>query len=146
MALTRWQPFQELINLSNAMDRLFDDRFLRPLRIAEGMAMAVPMDVYEANDKYVVEAALPGANAEDVDISIQGNTVTISGNLPVVEDEGRTYLLRERVGGKFTRTLTLPVEADVNKVEATFRDGVLHVELPKAPAYQTKTSAIKSGR
>lgn len=144
MAITRWEPFREVATLRNAMDRLFDDRFFQPLRSFEGLNFGVPMDVYEEADKYVVEATLPGLRAEDVDISLQGTTLTISGEIPYVETDNRNYLLRERMGGRFSRSITLPVEVQSDSVEAVFHDGVLHLTLPKSPAHQPKKIAVRA--
>ncbi|MHB1132161.1 MAG: Hsp20/alpha crystallin family protein [Chloroflexota bacterium] len=148
MAIVRWDPFRELNYLSRTMDRLFDDRFWRPLRAADmgqDTLVGVPVDVYEEADRYVVEASLPGLKSEDLDVSVQGGTVTIAGELPEVAQEGRSYLLRERLGGRFTRTITLPVEIDADKVEARFADGVLHLSLAKAAQFQPKKIAIQAG-
>ena len=144
MAITRWEPFREVATLRNAMDRLFYERFFQPLRSFEGLNFGVPMDVYEEADKYVVEATLPGLRAEDVDISLQGTTLTISGEIPYVEPENRNYLLRERMGGRFSRSITLPVEVQSDSVEAIFHDGVLHLTLPKSPAYQPKKITVRA--
>ena len=147
MALTRWQPFQEMAALRNAMDRLFEESFGRPLRLAETVGVFLPLDLYEEADKYVVEVSLPGVRPEDVEISLRGNALTISGKLPAGEEaKGRTYLLRERASGEFTRTITLPVEVDSDKVEAVSENGVLRLSLPKAPSYQPKRIAIKASR
>ncbi len=104
------------------------------------------MDVYEEGNNYVVDATLPGVKPEDVDISLQGSTLTIRGSVANPrQKEGRNYLLREISSGEFTRTITLPAELDANNVDATFSHGVLHLTLPKAPAYQSKRIQIKSG-
>lgn len=148
MALMRWDPFREMTELTRAMDRLFDNTFVGPFRWSnwtQEAIIGVPVDVYEEADKYVLEASLPGLKAKDVDVSVQGSTVTISGQLPPVQQEGRNYLLRERLGGRFTRTITLPVEIDADKVEARFHDGVLHLSLTKAAQFQPKKIAIKAG-
>ena len=141
--MTRWDPFRDMVGWANAMDRLFADRAFRPVRWTEEVSLWVPLDVYEDGDKYVVEAVLPGLKPEDVNVSVQGNTLTVSGEL--TQEANRNYLLRERSNGKFARTLALPVEVDADKVEATFADGVLHLSLPKAPAYQARKIAIKAG-
>lgn len=144
MAVVRWEPFQELNTLRNLMDRLFDDRFYRPFRWSEEALLSVPLDVYEEDDKYVVEVALPGVRPAEVELSVHGNTLTIGGTLGAGEEEKRNYLLRERAHGKFSRTLTLPAELDADKVEARAADGVLRIALPKAAKYQPRKIAIKS--
>lgn len=144
MSLTRWEPFREMATLRNAMDRLFEESFPRSFRWFEGMGVGVPMDVYEEEGKYVVEVALPGVRPDDVDVSLRNNTLTVTGKIVAPEGKGRTYLLQERGTGEFTRTVSLPAEIDADKVQATFEHGVLHLDLPKTPAYQPKRISIKT--
>ena len=147
-AITRWNPNRELASLRDVVDRLFDDSFFRPFRLLDGwtsFGSGPSMDIYEEGDNYVLDAALPGVKPEDVEISLQGNTLTVKGKMPEEQaQEGRNYLVREIVGGEFVRTVTLPVEVDADKVNATFEHGMLHLVLPKAPAYQAKRIQIKT--
>lgn len=150
-ALTRWNPNRELTSMRDVVDRLFDDGFFRPFRLfgdlGTGFGTGISMDIYEDGDNYVVEAALPGVNPEDVDITLQRNTVSIKGRLPETQaQEGRNYLLRELSGGEFVRTVTLPVEVNADQVNATFKHGMLHLILPKAAAYQAKRIQVKSSK
>ncbi len=148
MALTLWDPFREVANLSRVMDRLFEDRLLPTYRWGEWTCeqiVGLPLDVSEETDKYVVEASLPGVKPADVEVSVQGNTLTISGTFNQARQEGRNYLLRERSRGKFARALTLPAEVEAGKVEARFADGILQLTLPKAPQYQARKIAVKAG-
>jgi HSP20 family protein len=140
----RWQPWQEVATLRNAMDRLFDDRYVQPWRVSEAAGACVALDVYEEADKYVVEAALPGVKPAEVEVSLKENTLTISGNIAPAEEKGRSYLLKERPLGKFVRTVALPVEVQSDKVEATFTDGLLRLALPKAPVHQARRIPIKA--
>ena len=142
-ALARWDPLREMTSLRQAMDRLLEESFVQPSRIFGGMLPGIAVDVYEAADKYVVEAALPGTKPEDVSVSVQGNTLTISGRIPLSEDKDRNYLLRERAGGEFTRTFTLPAEIETDSAQASFSDGILTLTLPKAAAYQAKRIPIR---
>ena len=83
-ALTRWNPVREISTMRDVMDRLFDENFFRPYRLFEGLIgtrSSLAMDLYEEEDKYVLDAALPGVNPGDVDISLQGNTLTIKGKV-----------------------------------------------------------------
>lgn len=149
--LTRWNPAREITSMREVMDRLFNDNFFRPYRqlqeFGAGFGLGLSMDIFEEGDKYVVEAALPGMKPEDVDISLQGNTLTIKGRLPESQvQEGRNYLLKELSGGEFVRTVTLPAEVNADQVDATFESGMLHLVLPKTPAYQSKRIEVRSGK
>lgn len=153
MGITRWQPFGEMQAFRNMMDRLFEDSFSRPWRTFDISTMgSMPLDVYEEADKYVVEAALPGVRSQDVDVQVQGNTVTISGHIGDNQQQNqpqgqgqqnRNYLMRERIGGQFSRSVTLPLEIDTDKCEASFEHGVLRLTLPKTPTHQPKHIQIQ---
>ena len=148
MGMTRWQSFGEMAHFRNMMDRLFDESFSRPFRFFDSPVGGLPLDVYEESDKYVVEAGLPGVKAGDVDVQLQGNTLTINGRISQTHEQqgDRNYLVRERLGGQFTRSVTLPVEVDTEKCEASFENGVLRLVLPKTPAHQPKRIQIRSGQ
>ncbi len=148
MTISRWDPFRELVNLREAMDRLFEDAFVVPRR-TELRAEAIyrlPVDVYETGDEYVVEAVIPGIPVDKINIEFRDNTLYISGELPYVEHEGATYHLRERWYGRFQRTLTFPTAIDTNKIEATLENGVLRVHLPKAAEARPKQIRVKAVR
>ena len=103
------------------------------------------MNITEGKDNYYVRAELPGFEAEDMDISVTGDTLSISGErkLPV-EDEKARYHRREREAGRFSRIISLPAQMDTGKVEAHCTDGVLTVILPKAEAAKPKQIAVKT--
>ena len=144
--IMRWDPFREIAELREAMDRLFDRGFARPWRLltwdtGEGF---FPVDLYETDDEVVVKASLPGLKPEDVHISVSGDALTIKGETQEEEEEkGPNYYRQERRHGVFQRVLTLPVRVDADKAEATFENGVLNLHLPKAPELRPKTIEVK---
>lgn len=145
--LSPWRQARPATTFRDVVDRMFDESFFGPSWLSSGIGTGFTMDVYEEGNNYVVDATLPGVKPEDVDISLQGNTLTIRGSVANPgQKEGRHYLLQEITGGEFTRTISLPAEIDANNVDATFNHGVLHLILPKAPAYQSKRIQIKAGR
>ncbi|HLH21927.1 MAG TPA: Hsp20/alpha crystallin family protein [Chloroflexota bacterium] len=144
MALARWDPFADFVPLRDAMARLFESSFITPGLIGGGIASAVPMDVYAEGDNYVVEAALPGLNPEALNVSVLGNEVTISGEYPQIP-ESRQYLFRERRGGRFERTITLPAALDADKVEAHYEHGLLRLVVPKAESARPRRIALTAG-
>ncbi|HEX2625585.1 MAG TPA: Hsp20/alpha crystallin family protein [Candidatus Limnocylindrales bacterium] len=139
----RPSPFGEMITLRQAMDRLFDDDY-RPFRFLSGGldGPGLPLDVTTDNDKLTIEAALPGVSPEDVDITIENGTVTISGKTATERsgDEG-SYLVQEIRRGSFSRSVTLPTGLEADKATASFENGVLRLEVPKAE--QVKPRQIK---
>jgi len=139
----RPSPFGEILTLRQAMDRLFDDDY-RPFRWLSGGfdGPGLPLDVTTDADKLTIEAALPGVSPEDVDITIENGTVTISGKTATERsgDEG-SYLVQEIRRGSFSRSVTLPTGLEADKATASFENGVLKLEIPKAE--QVKPRQIK---
>ena len=145
--ITRFDPFGEMVTLRQAMDRLFEDSFVSPLtlRTFNGEAAAPALDVHQTPDEIVVTAALPGLKAEDVDITITGQTLSIRGEFTADEEIGRDqYLYRERRFGTFHRQLQLPVRVQGDAASATFEDGVLRLSIPKAEEVKPRQVQIKA--
>jgi HSP20 family protein len=146
MAITRWDPFQDAVSLRGAMDRLFEQSFVRPNGYGfSDRAYTPPMDVYVDDDDFVVEMALPGLAPDAVNISVLGNQVTISGEYAAAP-EGRQYLLRERTGGGFERTVTLPTAINSERVEAHYEHGLLRLTVPKAETAKPKRISLNAGK
>ena len=142
MTIARWEPFQGTLPLRDAMNRLFDESFLRSGAV--GAATPVPMDVYAEGENYVIEATVPGLAPDAINVTVLGNQVTISGEYPAAA-EGRQYLFRERAGGRFERTVTLGTDLDADKVQAHYEHGVLQLVIPKAESARPKRIEIGSG-
>ena len=148
--ITRYDPLGEMVSLRSAMDRLFEDSFVSPLtwRTINGAADTVtpPIDVHETPDELVVTAALPGMNAEDVEITMTGQTLTLRGEFKADEEISRDqYLYRERRFGSFSRSVQLPVRVQGERAEATFTDGVLTLRIPKAEEVKPRQIRITAG-
>ncbi|MFW6114680.1 MAG: Hsp20/alpha crystallin family protein [Thermodesulfobacteriota bacterium] len=137
-------PFDELDRMRREMDRL-SEAFTGPL-FREPISGVFPlMNVTEDSDNYYVRAELPGIRAEDLNISIAGNSLTVSGERSIpAENEKARYHRREREAGKFSRVVSLPSAVDTAKVEAGCADGVLTVVLPKSEAAKPKQIAVKT--
>jgi HSP20 family protein len=143
--VTRWNPVREMITLREAMDQLFNESYLRNRHQNGGAAWQLPLDAYANEDAIVLTADVPGLKPEELEVTLEGDTLTIRGELKN-RDEQRNYVLRERPTGRFERTLTINTPIDASKVEATFTDGVLTLTLPKAEAVkpkQIKVNALK---
>jgi HSP20 family protein len=147
--LTRYDPFNEMITLRQAMDRLFEDSFVSPFtwRSLEGESGVTPaLDVHQTADEIVVTAALPGVKPNDVDITLTGQTLQIRGEFKSDEKVDKDqYLYRERRYGTFSRQLQLPVRVSGDKIEATFDNGVLTLRMPKADEVKPRQIQIKAG-
>lgn len=141
--LTRWEPVREMMTLREAMDRLFDDAFTRPLS-PSGVSLAPALDLYQTNDDVVLKAALPGIKPEDVQITVTSDVLTLRGETRQENDaEEAAYQIRERRFGLFERSVMLPTEVQTEKARADFENGVLTISLPKAEAVKPKTVTIK---
>jgi HSP20 family protein len=129
-----------LAKLHNEMDDLFDSFFRGLDRPFAGYKAWPAIDVAEEEDAIVVRAEVPGCKSGDVDISIYGNTLTISGEKKMSEEKKeKGYYHMESSYGSFRRELTLPTDVDQDKIDASCKDGVLSIKLPKAE----KTKAVK---
>ncbi|RMD64112.1 Hsp20/alpha crystallin family protein [Candidatus Parcubacteria bacterium] len=145
MTLMRWEPFRELITLREAMDRLFDEAFTRPLSLFEGWGSLPLVDMYQTDNEVVVKATLPGVKPEDLQITVTGDVLTIKGEVKQEEEvKNATYHLRERRYGTFARSIPLPVPVVADKAHAEFENGILTLTLPKAEEVRPKTITVKA--
>jgi HSP20 family protein len=146
MAIERWHPFTELMSLRQAMDKLFEDSFVRPSRALTALGeVTVPaLDIYQTPSEVVVKATLPGVKPEDVSIDITGETLTIKGGTKAEEEvKKEDYLYQERRYGVFSRSVVLPSGLKTDKAEATIDDGVLTLTIPKAEEVKPKAIKVK---
>jgi len=136
----------EFVSLRNAMDQLMSESFLAgPSRTiwsraggnGQNVAQApLPLDVYATNDAFVITAAAPGLRPEDLELTVNRNTIILSGRIANVaeseEAQGATWYVHELWHGRFQRAVTPPFEVDASRAEANFENGILRVWLPKA--------------
>ncbi len=140
-----WDPITDLVTMQQAMDRLFDDAYQRrgpAWRQSERVA-ALPLDVYSTSNELIVQASVPGLNPDDVEITIEGDTLTIRGEAKSPLDNVE-YHIQERQFGPFSRTLTLNVPVQADQAEAVFDKGVLTLTIPKAEEIRPKVIKVKS--
>lgn len=145
--LVRWEPFRDLISLRQAMDRAFEESFIRPRVgwLAPLGAGALAVDMYETDQDVVIKSSVPGVKAEDLDITITGDTLTIKGETKTEEKvEKANYIRQERRYGAFCRSLTLPTTIVAENAKAEFENGVLTLTLPKAEEVKPKTIKVKA--
>ena len=141
--LSPFTPFREMLTLREAMDRLFDESFVRGATSANGYGLA--LDVQQDNDNYVVRANVPGLRPEDLQIEVVDNTVTVRGEVKSERKEEKdNYLLQERRYGQFSRSISLPTSVNAARAEATIEQGVLTLRVPKAEEAKPKAITIKA--
>ncbi len=143
--LSRWDPLREMITMRQAVDRMLDEAFARGTETRGTGAWLLPMDAYITDEAIVIRADVPGLKPEEIDITLEGDTLTIRGEIKREGENQRKYVLLERPTGKFERTLTINTPIDHDRVEATFKDGVLTLTLPKAEAVKPRQITVKAG-
>jgi len=149
--LTMWDPFGNT-PLRQAMDRLFEDAWVRPWNLA-GLGNAgqgnqgFALDFHETGDDYVLTASLPGVRPEDVEITTHGNVLTINAESKMEEGDAKdkNYHTRERFYGRYSRQMALPSDVNTDGVEARMENGVLHLRLPKAETAKPRRIEIQGG-
>ncbi len=141
--LIRWEPMREMMTLREAMDRLFDDAFTRPFGLASAAMPAV--DMYQTDNEVVVRAAIPGMKAEDVQISVTGEVLTLKGEVAQKDEtKEKAWHIREQRWGAFERTILLPVDVDADKAKAEFENGIVTITLPKSQQSRPKMITVKA--
>jgi HSP20 family protein len=141
-AITPWRPFRDLEELR----RTFDDFWPMIRRFPMGAVEYIPaIDMYEKDNKYMVKVELPGLKEEDVDVSVVGDRLTIKGEKKTESEvKEEDYYRSERTYGSFFRSLDLPADADCEKIEANYENGVLEVAIPKMAAVKPKKVAVSA--
>jgi HSP20 family protein len=145
----RPSPFGELVSLRQAMDRLFEDSFVRPAWTSRGLAFgegaSLPLDVTRDANALHVEAALPGVKPEDVQITVENGTLTIaaeSHDERLEKNEQGEILVQEIRRGSVSRSVTLPAGLEPEKANATFENGVLRLDIPIAETVKPRQIRI----
>ncbi|HZP95561.1 MAG TPA: Hsp20/alpha crystallin family protein [Candidatus Limnocylindria bacterium] len=137
-------PLREFVSLRDAIDRLFEDSFIRPPMLFDGSTVAFSADLYETPEAYVLKAALPGMKPEDITVDATAGMVTIKGEYKEAkETKAENYLRKELRTGAFHRAFELPLSIEPAKVEAKLKDGVLEVALPKAEVVKPKQVKVR---
>jgi HSP20 family protein len=147
-SIDRWDPFRDLVSIQDELNRLFGRTFVgsETTRPSAGGTWMPSMDVFETDDRIVAELELPGIEPEEVDVSVEDSTLTVSGSREFTNELKEENVHRvERRYGAFTRSITLPQTADTERVEAKFDKGVLRVEVPKVERAKPKRIEIKAG-
>lgn len=145
MALVQWNPWTELETFKHHFNRLFDTPMSNPFGNGDSALWMPRLDIQETDSAYVVEADLPGMAIEDIDVQIDGTTLSITGERKAEKThEAGSATHSERVFGRFRRVFTLPAAVKVDEVDAKYTNGVLTVTVPKSEAARTKRIAIQA--
>jgi len=148
MAIVRWRPMRDMMNVQDEMNRLFDRFFGKELwdedEQLSQMNWFPVVDIKENKDEFAVFAELPGMNKEDVHITFSDGKLVIEGERKKEQEEKEANYHRvERSYGKFCRTFQLPSGIQANKIAADFKDGILKIKLPKSEEVKPKEIEVK---
>jgi HSP20 family protein len=145
MAITRFDPFRDFAALQHRMNRLFGDAYLRDEDVSHQGTWAPPVDIFETETHdVVIKAELPDMTREDIDVTVENNTLTLRGTKkPPVDVKDEQYRRIERHYGTFSRSFTLPTSVDASKVSAEYKHGVLTVKLPYREEARPRTINVE---
>lgn len=140
--LSRWEPFNDMLKLSTAMDQLFSTAFVPTVGRS---TQTLSIDVVEREDVFTVQAVVPGINPDDLDITVSDHTLTIKGEWKQPEfPKGTTFHLHERSTGRFERTIQFPLPLNGDNVQAQYEHGILTLNLPKAEQAKPRRISVQS--
>jgi HSP20 family protein len=142
--LVRWSPFQEMVRMQDVFDRLFEENAYRPWGLArrEDIVGSIPVDIYETAEGYVVKATMPGVKPENIDITFEGGVLTVRGEVHEEKEVEGECLCQERRYGKFARSVSLPGDVVADKINASLKDGLLTLQIPKAEEVKPKKISV----
>jgi len=148
--IVRFDPFEDLTRLQREMNRLFDDTFVASPRQSRREGVAAPIwapavDVAEDANEIILRSELPGVKQDDLDIELTNDTLTIRGEKKFDDEEKKgNYIRIERAYGAFQRSFNLGVPVQQDKINASFKDGVLTVRIPKSEDTKPKKVLVKT--
>jgi HSP20 family protein len=144
MSMVRWDPFQELSEMRERLNRLYGERRVEERGKPPLATWAPAVDIQETDKDYVIQADLPDVKKENIKVQLQDGVLTIEGVRKSEKDEtGRTFHRIEREYGQFMRRFAVPTEIDAAKIVAEFKDGVLNVKMPKSAPATPKAIDVK---
>jgi len=144
MVLQRWDPFRDLRQMEDTVNRLWRGFGGSPSYREGAEDWNILIDVVQKKDDIVVKASLPGVKPEGINVAVEDNVLTLrTERKPEIEGEDAAYLIQERPTGSFYRALRLPDTVDTNKIESHYENGVLTITLPKAEEKKKKQIQIK---
>ena len=142
--LTRYNPFNEVVSLREAMDRLFEDSVISPRLSGNFGARGVAANLFETQDGFILQVPMPGVKPEDVEITAQQDTLTLKWETKHQVPEGATAHWHGFQSGQFQQAFTLPAPINAERAEASATDGVLTLSLPKAEHAKARTLKVNA--
>ena len=158
--ITRYDPFREALTLRNAMDQLFAQSFVKPQWINDSQSTLTPMDVCETDNGYEVNVVLPGVKPEDIELTVQQNTLMVKGHYsyqnqhhnkhpeqgkPQQQEQHQSWLMREIGTGTFERTITFPKPINAENIQTNYENGMLFIVVPISEESRPRRINISGG-
>lgn len=140
--MTRYNPFNEAVSLREAMDRLFADSFIAPS--ASAFSRGNGINLFDTKESFIVQMPMPGVQAEDVEITIQQDTLSLKWQTKTQVPEGATVLWQGFQAGQYQQSFTLPAPVNSERAEASYHDGILTLNLPKAEHAKARTVKVNA--
>jgi HSP20 family protein len=173
--ISRYDPFREAMSLRRAMDQLFEQSFIHPGIMGGTSSQMVPMDLCETQNGYELDVSLPGVRPEDIELTVDQNTLTIRGHYSHQNEhqqqnqageqaqqvqqqtqtqqgrtqrhqQGHTWLAHEIISGSFERSITFPKPIDPNNVQTNFHNGILMIQVPVSEASRPRRISISGSQ
>ena len=147
MAIVRWDPFRDVATLQDRINRIFNESFGRSRDLDDEVSLSdwrPPVDIFETDDGLVLKVELPGIGKDDISVEIKDNVLILKGERlidPEIKDEH--YYRQERAFGKFHRSFSLQQSIKPNLIKATFKDGILTIEIPRPEEEKPKQVTVK---
>ncbi len=144
MTLAHWKPFGDLVSMQDRFNRLFEDAFRGFDQSTDSIASGYPTtDIYETKDDYAFKLEVPGLSKDDLDIELNDNTLSITGEKKESKEVEQENVHRiERYSGKFSRSFSLPRNIDSKQINANMKNGILELRIPKAEEQKAKAIPI----
>ena len=158
--ITRYDPFREALSLRNAVDQLFAQSFVNPYWVSSSQPTVTPMDVCETDNGYEVNVALPGVKPEDIELTVQQNTLMVKGHYsyqnqhhnkhpeqgkPQQQGQHQSWLMREIGTGTFERTITFPKPINAENIQTNYENGMLFIVVPISEESRPRRINISGG-
>jgi len=135
MTIVKWDPFRNVAALQDRINRIFDESFSRTADLDDDISVSAwkpTVDIYETDEAIILKAELPGIKKEDVSVEVKDNVLTLKGERAEEKEiKEKNYYRKERAFGTFSRSFNLQHRIQPNKIKASFKDGVLKIEIPK---------------
>jgi HSP20 family protein len=142
--ITRYNPFSEVVSLREAMDRLFEDSFISPRHNNAWSSRGVAANLYETAEGFTLQIPAPGIKPEDVEITVQQETISLKWQTKVQAPEGATVHWNGLQSGQFQQSFSLPSPINAERVEARYTNGILTLQLPKAEHAKARTIKVSA--